>query len=247
MRAIILAAGAGTRLNPLTNGLPKCLVSMGTRPIIDHQIQALRAVGVEDVVLVVGYEAGQIRDHCGDSVRIVENRKFATTNSIYSLYLARHELGADTFLFNCDIIFHAQVLQRMLAAAVPNAVAVDGEVKLQAGEMNVQFRRGGEVRAIGKQLEPASCQAMSVQLVKFGAAGARVVAGEVERLIGLDERSVFPTSAFGPLIDSGSLFAVEVGDLPWAEIDDMEDYQRTVDLVLPRLARSPSADPPAHP
>ena len=242
MRAIILAAGTGTRLSPLTNGLPKCLVAMGTRPILDHQIQALRAVGVDDIVLVVGYEADQIRHHCDDSVRFVENREFATTNSIYSLYLARHELDADTFLFNCDIIFHAQLLDRMLAANAPNAVAVDAEVKLQVGEMNVQFLRGGRVKAVGKQLDPASCQAMSVQLVKFGAAGARVVAGEVERLVDLNEKSVFPTSAYGPLIDSGRLFAVEVGDLPWAEIDDLEDYHRAVDLVIPRLAGSRPED-----
>ena len=242
MRAIILAAGAGTRLSPLTNGLPKCLVAMGPRPLIDHQILALRAVGVEDIVIVVGYEADQIRHHCDDSVRFVENREFATTNSIYSLYLARHELDADTFLFNCDIIFHAEVLQRMMAAKGQNAVAVDGAVKLQAGEMNVQFLRGGEVKAVGKQLDPASCQAMSVQLVKFRAAGAQVVAGEVERLVELDEKNVFPTSAYGPLIDSGRLFAVEVGDLPWAEIDDLADYARAVDLVLPRLARGRPED-----
>jgi choline kinase len=220
---------------------------MGSRPLIDHQIRALRAAGVDDIVLVVGYEADQIRHHCGDSVRFVENREFAKTNSIYSLYLARHELDADTFLFNCDIIFHAQVLQRLVAADVPNAVAVDGAVKLQAGEMNVKSQPGGKVRAIGKQLAPDSCQSMSVQLVRFGAAGARLVAAEVERLIGLDERDVFPTSAFGPLVDSGGLFAVEVGDLPWAEIDDLDDYQRAVDLILPRLAGSLPADPPRQP
>ena len=126
MRAIILAAGGGTRLRPLTNDLPKCLVPLGPQPLVDHQLQALRAVGVEDIVLVVGYLADQVRRHCGDSVRYVENRQFATTNSIYSLYVARHELDADTFLFNCDIIFHVRLLERMLAAppTTPPSVSI---------------------------------------------------------------------------------------------------------------------------
>ena len=240
MRAIILAAGGGTRLRPLTNDLPKCLVPLGPQPLVDHLLQALRAVGVEDIVLVVGYLADQVRRHCGDSVRYVENRQFATTNSIYSLYVARHELDADTFLFNCDIIFHVRLLERMLAAEVPNAVAVDSAVKLQAGEMNVRFSRGGRVKAVGKQLDPATCQAMSVQLVKFEASGARAVAADVKRLVELDEKDVFPTSAYGPLIDAGRLHAVEAGDLPWAEIDNLKDYDRAIGLI-PRLT-GPSSD-----
>ena len=99
MRAIILAAGTGTRLRPLTAGCPKCLVPMGKQVLIDFQLNALRAVGVDDIVLVLGYEADQVRSHCGTGVRYIDNTAFATTNSIYSLYLARHELTVDTFLF----------------------------------------------------------------------------------------------------------------------------------------------------
>ena len=235
MRAIVLAAGAGTRLGPLTNDRPKCLVAMGRRPLVDYQIEALRSVGVDDIVLVVGHEAEQIRAHCDDSVRFVENPDYGSTNSIYSLYLARQELDADTFLFNCDVLFHPDVLRRMLDHEAPNAIALDGRATLQAGEMNVQLRARGRVTAIGKHLDPASSQAMSVQLVKFDRAGASVVAEEVERLIRQQEKDAFPTSSYGPLIDAGLLLGVEVGDLPWIEIDSMDDYRRAVDEVLPRL------------
>ena len=242
MRAIVLAAGAGTRLGPLTNGRPKCLVPMGKQLIVDYQIQSLRSVGIDDIVLVVGHEADRIRDYCGDSVRLVENPNYARTNSIYSLYLARHELSDDTFLFNCDILFHPEVLRRLLAASMPNAIAVDAGVALRAGEMNVQFRQDGRVTAIGKHLDPSRSQAMSVQLVKFDAAGAQMVAAEVERKVHAKEKDTFPTSAYGPLIDAGSLLAVETGDLPWAEIDDVADYRRALDVVLPRLVGSQLAD-----
>jgi choline kinase len=233
MKAIILAAGAGTRLSPLTNGCPKCLVKVGPQRLIDYQLQALRQAGVDEVVLVVGYEAEQIRAHCGGAARYIENPDYLGTNSIYSLYLAAAELDADTFLFNCDILFHPQVLRRLLAR--PNAVAVDARVERMAGEMNVACDAQQRVRAISKQLAPGQSQAQSAQLAKFDRQGALEVAGEVARLVREQHRDVFPTSAYGPLIARGGLWAVEVGDLPWGEIDSLEDYERVSRDVLPRL------------
>ncbi len=233
MRAIILAAGAGTRLNPLTNGCPKCLVPIGSKNLIDYQLHALRRAGVGDIVLVVGYEAAQIRAHCGRAVRYIENPDYHKTNSIYSLYLAAAELDDDTFLFNCDILFHPRILQRLLAH--PNAVAVDSQVRRLAGEMNVALDSQGRVLAMSKKLDPSRSQAQSVQLVKFDREGALSVRREVERLIQEQHKDVFPPSAYGPLIRQGRLLAVEAGDLPWGEIDSLEDYQRTLREVLPRL------------
>lgn len=210
----------------------------GNGRIIDLQVHALRSVGVQDVVLVVGYEADQIRHHCGsmvDSVHFVENTEYASTNSIYSLYLARSYLDRETFLFNCDIVFPPVLLERMLAKGGANTIAVDSRVERQSGEMNVRILEDGTVVAIGKDLEPGTCQAQSVQLVKFDAVGARSVAAEVERLIGARRQDAFPTSAYGPLIERRGLSAVEGGDLPWAEIDSVGDYEVALKTVLPRL------------
>jgi choline kinase len=236
MRAVILAAGAGTRLNPLTNGCPKCLVDVGGKLLIDYQLEALREVGVEDIVLVVGFEAEQIRRYCGTKVRYIDNFEYATTNSIYSLHLAAAEFDTDTFLFNCDIIFHAEILQRMLDSGHPNVVAVDSRAKRVAREMNLSFEATGRVSAISKELDPARTQGVSVQLVKFDACGADQVRREVSRLVDQKRRDVFPPSAYGPLIQAGSLYAVDAGDLPWGEIDSLEDYESVVHQVLPRLA-----------
>ena len=235
MRAIILAAGAGTRLSPLTDNCPKCLVKVGDRPLIDVQIEALRAVGVDDFVLVVGYEAEQIRSHCGPDVRYIENVDYLTTNSIYSFYLAREYLDTDLFLFNCDVLFDGSVLQRMLDSGHPNVVAVDSHAPMVAGEMNVMFDGRGKVGQISKQLESERSDGLSIQLVKFDADGARMVAAAVERLIADGRKDVFPTTAYEPLISRGSLYAVEGGDLPWAEIDSLEDYEHAVGNVLPLL------------
>ena len=237
MRAIILAAGAGTRLSPLTSNCPKCLVPAGSRVLLDYQIGALRRVGVEDIVLVIGYKAGQIRRHCGAAARYIENPEYLTTNSIYSFFLARQELDTDLFLFNCDILFHPDVLKRMLDSEYSNVVAVDSQVGRSADEMNVQFSSDGCVKAISKELDPAIAQAQSVQLVKLDAAGARLVAEEVENLIAQEKKGAFPTASYAPLIRANRFYSVEAGDLPWAEIDSMEDYAQAMKYVVPQLER----------
>ncbi|MFH1573954.1 MAG: phosphocholine cytidylyltransferase family protein [Acidobacteriota bacterium] len=237
MRAVILAAGAGTRLNPLTNGCPKCLVDVGGRLLIDYQLEALSKAGVEDIALVVGFEAEQIRRYCGTQVRYIDNPDYATTNSIYSLHLAAAEFDTDTFLFNCDIIFHAEMLTRMLDSGHPNVVAVDSQAERVPREMNVSFDMEGRVSAISKELDPARAQGVSVQLVKFDACGADQVRQEVARLVAQQRRDVFPPSAYGILIQAGSLYAVDAGDLAWGEIDSLEDYARVVHQVQPCLGK----------
>jgi choline kinase len=138
-------------------------------------------------------------------------------------------------LFNCDVLFHADVVDR-LAQAPGSAIAVDTRAPRATGEMNVRTDERGRVTAIGKHLDPQSAQGVSVQLVRFNAAGSASVRSEVERLI-RDEPDAFPTSAYGPMIDSGGLSAVDVGELPWAEIDTVEDYEQAERRVAPRLFR----------
>ena len=244
MRAIILAAGIGTRLNPLTDSLPKCLVPFGSQTLLDRQIGALRSVGAKEFVIVTGYEEAKIRQHCGsrhDGTRItyIENREFASTNSIHSLHLAHDALDVECFLLNCDIVFPSAVVGRMVASEHDNVIAVDSYAELVSGEMNVRLdTTTSKVDEVSKELDPVGAQARSMQIIKFDGSGARAVAQEVTRLINEGNSDRFPTSAYGPLIQEGRLFAVEAGDLPWAEIDSTEDYEQAIESVLKHMSDS---------
>ena len=235
MRAIVLAAGMGTRLKPLTHNCPKCLVTLNGKTLIDYQLDALESVGVEDVVVVVGAKAEQVRAHCGDRVRYVENNEFSTTNSIYSLYLASDELCEEVFLLNCDIIFDSSVLKKILEAPQGNVLAVDTKIDRVLGEMNVCFDSEGKVIEISKNIEPARAQAQSVQLVKFDSSGAKDLRKEVKRLITIGNLKTFHTEAYGPILQSAGIFAADVGGCAWGEIDNLEDYNHVCDKVVSAL------------
>jgi len=89
MKAIILAAGASKRMMFLTANLPKCLLKIGDKSIIEHQIASLHHYGLDEIVVVTGFCEDKIKETCGDSVRYISNPIFGKTNSIYSLWLAK--------------------------------------------------------------------------------------------------------------------------------------------------------------
>ena len=105
MKAIILAAGKGSRLEPVSGESVKCLVELGGMTLIGRQFSYLRACGITQIAVVVGFQAERIRRICGPNVEYVENPIFAETNSLYSLWLARHLFGNGFVVMNSRCIF----------------------------------------------------------------------------------------------------------------------------------------------
>ncbi|MDP6873000.1 MAG: phosphocholine cytidylyltransferase family protein [Alphaproteobacteria bacterium] len=126
MRAIILAAGQGTRLAPHTNDRPKCLVKLSGQSMLDRQLAVLKAAGVEDIVIVGGYRADQLPGHAH---KVVVNEDFETTNMVRSLFCAGEALdgGDDILIAYCDIVYEGRVLEALLSAPGEVVVAVNTE------------------------------------------------------------------------------------------------------------------------
>jgi choline kinase len=103
--AIILAAGRGGRLGPLTAEKPKCLLRVGTGSLLDHQLDALRVNGVESVVVVAGYCAEAVEAELAGRASLLLNPRHAETNSLYSLWLARQHAQDGFVLLNADVLF----------------------------------------------------------------------------------------------------------------------------------------------
>ncbi|MBR6543976.1 MAG: phosphocholine cytidylyltransferase family protein, partial [Alistipes sp.] len=131
MQAIILAAGMGRRLGELTNNNTKCMLEVNGTRLINRALDALAEVGIDRVVLVVGYKAENVREWVGQSYKgmeivYVENSVYDKTNNIYSLYLAKDYLLADdTLLLESDLIYEPRVLRRIVDDAYPNLALVD--------------------------------------------------------------------------------------------------------------------------
>ena len=169
-RAIILAAGNGKRMGALTADKPKAMLDVGGRALIDHQIDALDRCGIHDVTIVVGYHQDRLRRHIGNRGLFIENPDFATTNSLYSLWLAREELARGALIMNADILVHPELLARLVDAPGDDAVLVDCSCRLADEEMKIQIWNGFAVD-FGKDLAADRAHGENVGILKFGSTG----------------------------------------------------------------------------
>ena len=233
-RAIILAAGSGSRLRPLTDDRPKCLLEVGGMPILAHQVQALARCGVGDIVVVVGYRGDLIRRHLGARARYVENERYATTNSLYSLWLARDELAAGSLILNSDVLAAPILFERLLRSPAPDAVLVERGQHFEAEDMKVTLN-GLHVLDFGKGLPPERAHAHNVGVARFSGDGAVRLAGCVEQLVEAGHERDWVPAAFREFASRWPLTAVPTEGLPWIEIDYVEDLTRARREVEPAI------------
>jgi choline kinase len=235
---IILAAGAGTRLSGSGIVRPKCLAPFAATPLIDLQIRALNACGIQQVAVVVGFEADRVRRACGRRVRFVENASFAETNSLYSLWLARQHCVGGFVVINCDVLFHPAMLADLVQARHEDALLVSypdvDEPPFTDEEMKVCVRRG-RVVDIRKDLPEADTDGENVGIVKFGARGAARLVEVMDRLVAAGSRRDWAPRAFREFAREAPLFAIGTRGLPWTEIDTPEDYRRATTAIYPAI------------
>jgi L-glutamine-phosphate cytidylyltransferase len=235
MRAVILAAGKGSRLNGTTGDKPKCLIRVGDKTLIKRQIETLQSVGIDDITVIVGCQADRVRRLCGGGISYIENTRYAQTNSLYSLWLARPRLLDGFVVANCDVLFHPQLLIDLLTSRYDDALLIDySEALLGNEEMKIKVRRGC-VAAISKKLPADQADGENVGIAKFGADGARLLAGFLDQRVAAGGRRDWVPHAFDDFARVRPLHVVGTRGYPWTEIDFPEDYEHAVRDVLPAI------------
>jgi L-glutamine-phosphate cytidylyltransferase len=237
VKAVILAAGAGRRLQSAIGMVPKCLAQIGGRTLLERQMTALREHGVDDITLVLGHQHNVIADLCGREVEIVYNPLYASTNSLYSFWLARNLLSGAFVVMNSDVLFHPHLLTRLLTSSHDDALLMSarepGE-RYSEEEMKVHVRDGC-VAAIDKALEDCICDGENVGIAKFGPEGGAVVLAEANALVEAGGTREWLPRAFHAFSQKRPLHVIETDGYPWIEIDFPEDYARACSEVLPAI------------
>jgi choline kinase len=238
MRGIILAAGKGSRLNGTAGDKPKCLVEAGGVTLIERQIRTLQRAGVDDIAVVAGCQADRVRGRCGHRVTYVENTRFAETNSMFSLWMARALLYEGFVVLNCDVLFHPVLLSDLLTSRYEDALLLayrePDQPPFGDEEMKVKVR-GGLVTDMSKTMDPSEADGENLGIVKFGARGAAALVTIMDRLVEDGELRAWAPRAFREFAQTHPLHALGTRGFPWIEIDFPEDYQRAVREVLPEI------------
>jgi choline kinase len=238
VKGIILAAGKGSRLNGTIGDKPKCLLRVGGKTLVERQIKALHEVGIDDIAVVVGCQAEHVRRSCGKRITYIENTRFAQTNSLYSLWLARPLLYDGFVVMNCDVLFHPQMLSDLVTSRHEDALLIsyqeDHAEPFGDEEMKIKVRRGRVVE-IAKTLPADDADGENVGVVKFGAEGARLLGRLLDQRVTAGGLRDWAPRAFGDFARVRPLHAIGTRGYPWTEIDFPEDYERAVRDILPAI------------
>jgi choline kinase len=241
MKALILAAGRGTRIYSVHRDRPKCLIRFNDSTILDHQIQSLFSAGVSNIGIVVGYEKDQIIQHVLTRYRdrrrqftFIENPVFAKTNNIYSFWLARTWLTAESFIcLNADVVFDPSVLWPAIESAAPITMIVDPQWRDETMKVIIS---DDKVVQMSKRIPQSEYSGTYIGITSFAASVHDRLFAKVDNLVRTGGENEFFNVAVQQLADEGiHIGFTSTGDLPWAEIDDPGDLAFAGIHVFPRL------------
>ena len=241
MIGMVLAAGAGRRLQPLTDDLPKTLLPVdGERTILDIALANLKQVGMDEVVVVTGFAAQRITDlqeelerRHGVRLELVFNPKAEEWNNAYSLWCAREALAEGVILVNGDTVHPASVEERVLETrgAADLILAVDDQKALGEEEMKLHLTPDGFMDRINKALDPSTAEGeyIGVTLIEPAAAGPLTEALEATWR---RDSGLYYEDGFQEFADRGGRVAVApIGQVDWVEVDDHADLARAREVA----------------
>jgi len=251
VKCIILAAGASTRMRPLTDDIPKCLLHVGGKTILQRTIELVSSAGVERIGIVLGYKAEAVRRFVkqhfpSHRIRLMDNPKYESTNNAFSLLLAREFFMNEArrnaplqglLLLDSDIIFSPDLLPFLLKHDSPNRIAVRVQGEHDQEEIQVQVDGDKNIVMIGKTALPGETFGESIGIEVFSPSATQELFETVERRVRSGSgRTEFYEASFQEMIDNGvQIRAVDTSRFPAVEIDTLEDLEVAENVIVPRI------------
>jgi choline kinase len=233
-KAIILSAGQGSRLGHLTDDRPKCLIEFNGRTLLDRQLDALAANGVEEVVVVTGFRDDQIeaalkrRGDAGPRVRTVYNPFYKVADNLGSLFVAREEIAGDVLVWNGDTLVSEDLMARVVGNRDQDGICVtiDRKEGYDEDDMKVVVDDAGRLHAIGKRLDLAKVNAESIGLLAFRGAGAQTFRHAIERAIRASEgTTIWYLRVIHQIAQEAPVWTLDINGHEWGEVDFPEDVE----------------------
>lgn len=238
MKAIILTAGVGSRIRPLTDTIPKCLLEVAGQPILKRMIDNLKSSGLTQFIVITGYMGEAVKKYISDNypgleVTYIHNDRYEETNTGYSLFLTRDAVGGDSFVkLDGDVVFEPAVVEKLVKDEHENCLCIDRNIHLDKEEVKAQIDAAGEVLKVGKTLDARQAQGESIGMEKVGAETGKAFYEVLQRdVVDKQKWQEYYDDSYTTLVEEGHPFhAVNISGLKWVEIDTHEDYDRANEM-----------------
>ena len=224
MKAIILAAGQGSRLMPLTKEMPKSMLKVGGKPILKWIVGNLKSCGIHEIIIVTGYKQDKIQEFFGDTVQYRYNPFFKHCNQVGSAWFARNDMNDEFVYIHADVFFDVRILEDLLKRTEDICIAVEPREDFEEEDHKV-IVAGDHVREVHKETIPHEAAfGEFLGMVRFSKKGAGFIKSEIERIVQIEGNlDKYFSFSINRLINKG----VEVHhcdiSYPWIEIDFPEE------------------------
>lgn len=230
MIGVILAAGIGSRLRPMTNSKPKCLVETAGKTLLQYQLDAYEKAGISEVCIVVGYEKESIYKYCRHlknfNINLIENNDYELTNNMCSFYLAREFVRGKPFILNnADLCIDDDVVQRLVQDSREDLIAVDTSI-YNDESMKVSLDSNSLITDISKQIPQSNAFGCSIDYYKFGIDSCYTFIAEIENIIEAQGNQKDWTEVALQRLFQQKRLAFEAFDVAgsnWVEVDNYDD------------------------
>ncbi len=233
MKLVILSAGIGKRLRPLTDKKPKCLIEVLDKPILEHQLELfLDNDKIEQIIIIIGYKADLITKYIksitnsNPKIKVLVNPIYDQTNNMYSLYLAEEYLKNSFLLLNGDVILQKEIVNGLIEFPFKDAIAVD------VGNYNEEsmkvIQNADYLTDISKAINKKNALGCSIDFYKFSEEGKNQLFNKINEYINeKKEKNLWTEVAIQDLLRKNELKmkAYDIKDMKWIEIDNLNDLQ----------------------
>ena len=227
MKAIILAAGKGTRLYPTTLNKPKGLLEIGNETILDRLVSQFRNCGIKDVLIAVGYQKEVIIDHFGDSVRYAYYKDFSSTNNLHTLWSIRDELNEDVIISFADLVIQNSILNNLIKLKHDFTMAIDTSKVLES-TMRVSIADNLIKNITTTSISEANGNFIGIS--KINKNGCNLLVNQMSKMINGSLQDYY-TIAIDNLARNGSLVNyLDVSNFKWREIDTLDEYEEVKNI-----------------
>jgi len=237
MKAIILSAGQGRRLLPLTENVPKCALTVAGRSTLEWQLQEIARCDIDEVVVVTGFGADKVDEivarQTAMPVRTLYNPFYARCDNLGTCWVARTEMNQPFVIINGDTLFEAAILRKLLDSNTdaPIKLVTDSKAAYDSDDMKVIVEQGC-LQRVSKQLNTDKVNGESIGMMAFRANGPGEFSHKVEQLMRLSEGvKQWYLSAIDELAQVGLVGSCPIDGLSWCEIDDHADLEHAATVV----------------
>ena len=246
MKAIILAAGVGKRLQTITDQRPKCLIQVSGKTLLERTLTALSAVGVKEAVIVIGYRGDMIVEEIGErcgtvAVRYIRNEQYEK-GAILSLWSVRNEFDADLLIMDADVLFPVRLLQRLVQSRHANCFLLDASSENTGEEQMLLTRAGRVLTIIRGGAGDYDLVGESVGFLKVARDAAPLLRSILDDYVAQGRDTIEHEEAYPVFLAQHHVGFERVDDLPWTEIDCPHDLEHAERDLLPDIERLDALD-----